>query len=52
MAAAMNLSVKAGRLAYLAGRMEKKQYAFVISCFPAGDKHFFASSSDFLRSER
>lgn len=27
MAAAMNLSVKAGRLAYLAGRMEKKQYA-------------------------
>ena len=27
MATAMNLSVKAGRLAYLAGRMEKKQYA-------------------------
>ena len=27
MAAAMNLSVKAGRLAYLAGRMDKKYYA-------------------------
>ena len=27
MALAMNLGVKAGRLAYLAGRMEKKQYA-------------------------
>jgi len=27
MATAMNLGVKAGRLAYLAGRMEKKQYA-------------------------
>ena len=27
MARAMNLGVKAGRLAYLAGRMEKKYYA-------------------------
>ena len=27
MASAMNLGVKAGRLAYLAGRMEKKYYA-------------------------
>ena len=27
MAHAMNLGVRAGRLAYLAGRMEKKQYA-------------------------
>ena len=27
MASAMNLAVKAGRLAYLAGRMEKKYYA-------------------------
>ena len=27
MASAMNLGVKAGRLAYLAGRMEKKFYA-------------------------
>jgi thiazole synthase len=27
MASAMNLAVQAGRLAYLAGRMEKKYYA-------------------------
>ena len=27
MASAMNLAVKAGRLGYLAGRMEKKYYA-------------------------
>jgi thiazole synthase len=27
MASAMNLGVQAGRLAYLAGRMEKKYYA-------------------------
>jgi thiazole synthase len=27
MASAMNLGVKAGRLAYLAGRMDKKNYA-------------------------
>ena len=33
MASAMNLGVKAGRLAYLAGRMEKKYYAQASSSF-------------------
>ena len=31
---------------------KKNNMQFVISCFLAGEKHFFASSSDFLRSER
>ena len=31
MAAAMNLGVQAGRLAYLAGRMDKKNYAIASS---------------------
>jgi thiazole synthase len=31
MATAMNLAVKAGRLAFMAGRMEKKQYAIASS---------------------
>jgi thiazole synthase len=33
MAAAMNLAVQAGRLGYLAGRMEKKYYANASSPF-------------------
>jgi len=40
MALAMNLGVKAGRLAYLAGQMEKKYYATASSPLSQISKFF------------